>query len=165
MGWISRWGSLWIIHPFILAPKFVSIFKLLSNNSQLVLSARLMHSSYHSLTIFHGSSYDAASVNLISSYLAYSLTLMVSTTPCPDLYHVLEVLFLLKLNNIIVRLVCILLIHPGGSCGLSPPLGNTIMDKVTISIKGQHFFCQSAFIEFLSMSQEVGFLVHKIIPL
>jgi hypothetical protein len=25
MEWISGWGSLWIVHPFILAPKFVSI--------------------------------------------------------------------------------------------------------------------------------------------
>jgi hypothetical protein len=25
MGWIPRWGSLWIIHPFILAPNFVSV--------------------------------------------------------------------------------------------------------------------------------------------
>ena len=25
MGWIPRWGSLWMIHPFILAPKFVSV--------------------------------------------------------------------------------------------------------------------------------------------
>jgi hypothetical protein len=24
MGWIPRWGSLWIVHPFILAPNFVS---------------------------------------------------------------------------------------------------------------------------------------------
>jgi hypothetical protein len=25
MGWILRWGSLWIVHPFVLAPKFVSV--------------------------------------------------------------------------------------------------------------------------------------------
>ena len=25
MGWIPRWGSLWIVHPFILAPNFVSV--------------------------------------------------------------------------------------------------------------------------------------------
>jgi|UPI00001C4523 uncharacterized membrane protein len=25
MGWISKWGSLWIVHPFVLAPNFVSI--------------------------------------------------------------------------------------------------------------------------------------------
>jgi hypothetical protein len=25
MGWISRWGSYWIVHPFVLAPKFVSV--------------------------------------------------------------------------------------------------------------------------------------------
>jgi hypothetical protein len=25
MGWIPGWGSLWIVHPFILAPKFVSV--------------------------------------------------------------------------------------------------------------------------------------------
>ena len=24
MGWIPRWGSLWMVHPFILAPNFVS---------------------------------------------------------------------------------------------------------------------------------------------
>jgi hypothetical protein len=24
MGWIPRWGSLWIVHPFVLAPNFVS---------------------------------------------------------------------------------------------------------------------------------------------
>jgi hypothetical protein len=26
LGWISRWGSLWIVHPFVLAPNFVSVF-------------------------------------------------------------------------------------------------------------------------------------------
>jgi hypothetical protein len=25
LGWIPRWGSLWIVHPFILAPNFVSV--------------------------------------------------------------------------------------------------------------------------------------------
>jgi hypothetical protein len=25
MGWISRWGSLWIVHPFVSAPNFVSV--------------------------------------------------------------------------------------------------------------------------------------------
>ena len=25
MGWISRWGSLWMAHPFVLAPNFVSV--------------------------------------------------------------------------------------------------------------------------------------------
>jgi hypothetical protein len=25
MGWIPRWGSLWIVHPFALAPNFVSV--------------------------------------------------------------------------------------------------------------------------------------------
>jgi hypothetical protein len=25
MGWIPRWGSLWIVHPFIIAPNFVSV--------------------------------------------------------------------------------------------------------------------------------------------
>jgi hypothetical protein len=25
MGWIRGWGSLWIVHPFILAPNFVSV--------------------------------------------------------------------------------------------------------------------------------------------
>jgi hypothetical protein len=25
MGWIPRWGRLWIVHPFILAPNFVSV--------------------------------------------------------------------------------------------------------------------------------------------
>jgi hypothetical protein len=25
MGWIPRWGSLWIVHPFVLVPNFVSI--------------------------------------------------------------------------------------------------------------------------------------------
>jgi len=25
MGWIPRWGSLWIVHPFVLAPNFVSV--------------------------------------------------------------------------------------------------------------------------------------------
>jgi uncharacterized membrane protein len=25
MGWIPRWGILWIVHPFILAPSFVSV--------------------------------------------------------------------------------------------------------------------------------------------
>ena len=24
-GWIPRWGSLWMVHPFILAPNFVSV--------------------------------------------------------------------------------------------------------------------------------------------
>jgi hypothetical protein len=25
MGWIPGWGSLWIGHPFVLAPNFVSV--------------------------------------------------------------------------------------------------------------------------------------------
>ena len=25
MGWISGWGSLWIVHPFVQAPNFVSV--------------------------------------------------------------------------------------------------------------------------------------------
>jgi hypothetical protein len=25
MGWIPRWGSLWIVHHFVLAPNFVSV--------------------------------------------------------------------------------------------------------------------------------------------
>jgi hypothetical protein len=25
MGWIPGWGSLWMVHPFISAPKFVSV--------------------------------------------------------------------------------------------------------------------------------------------
>jgi hypothetical protein len=25
MGWITGWGSLWIVHPFIFAPNFVSV--------------------------------------------------------------------------------------------------------------------------------------------
>jgi hypothetical protein len=25
MGWIPRWGSLWMVHPFILAPNFFSV--------------------------------------------------------------------------------------------------------------------------------------------
>jgi hypothetical protein len=25
MGWIPRWGSLWMVHPFVLAPNFVSV--------------------------------------------------------------------------------------------------------------------------------------------
>jgi hypothetical protein len=25
MGWIPRWGSLWMVHPFALAPNFVSV--------------------------------------------------------------------------------------------------------------------------------------------
>jgi hypothetical protein len=25
MGWIHGWGSLWIVHPFILAPNFASV--------------------------------------------------------------------------------------------------------------------------------------------
>ena len=25
MGWMPRWGSLWIIHPFVLAPNFASV--------------------------------------------------------------------------------------------------------------------------------------------
>jgi hypothetical protein len=25
MGWIPGWGSLWTIHPFVLAPNFVSV--------------------------------------------------------------------------------------------------------------------------------------------
>jgi hypothetical protein len=25
MGWIPGWGSLWIVHPFFLAPNFVSV--------------------------------------------------------------------------------------------------------------------------------------------
>jgi hypothetical protein len=25
MGWIPGWGSLWMVHPFVLAPNFVSI--------------------------------------------------------------------------------------------------------------------------------------------
>uniref|UniRef100_A0A0V1KHH1 Uncharacterized protein n=1 Tax=Trichinella nativa TaxID=6335 RepID=A0A0V1KHH1_9BILA len=24
MGWTPRWGSLWMVHPFVLAPNFVS---------------------------------------------------------------------------------------------------------------------------------------------
>jgi hypothetical protein len=30
MGWISRWGSLWIVHSFILAPNFVSVTPFMS---------------------------------------------------------------------------------------------------------------------------------------
>jgi hypothetical protein len=29
MGWISRWGSLWTVYPFILAPNFVSVTTLI----------------------------------------------------------------------------------------------------------------------------------------
>jgi hypothetical protein len=25
MGWTPGWGSLWIVHPFVLAPNFVSV--------------------------------------------------------------------------------------------------------------------------------------------
>jgi hypothetical protein len=25
VGWIPRWGSFWIVHPFVLAPNFVSV--------------------------------------------------------------------------------------------------------------------------------------------
>jgi hypothetical protein len=25
MGWIPRWGSPWMVHPFVLAPNFVSV--------------------------------------------------------------------------------------------------------------------------------------------
>jgi hypothetical protein len=25
MGWITRWGSFWMVHPFVLAPNFVSV--------------------------------------------------------------------------------------------------------------------------------------------
>jgi hypothetical protein len=25
MGWIPGWGSFWIVHPFVLAPNFVSV--------------------------------------------------------------------------------------------------------------------------------------------
>jgi hypothetical protein len=25
MGWIPGWGSLWIVHPYVLAPNFVSV--------------------------------------------------------------------------------------------------------------------------------------------
>jgi hypothetical protein len=25
MGWIPRWGSLWMVHPFVSAPNFVSV--------------------------------------------------------------------------------------------------------------------------------------------
>jgi hypothetical protein len=25
MGWTPRWGSLWMVHPFVLAPNFVSV--------------------------------------------------------------------------------------------------------------------------------------------
>jgi hypothetical protein len=25
MGWIPGWGSLWMVHPFVLAPNFVSV--------------------------------------------------------------------------------------------------------------------------------------------
>jgi hypothetical protein len=25
MGWIPGWGSLWIVHPFVLAPNFVCV--------------------------------------------------------------------------------------------------------------------------------------------
>ena len=25
MGWIPRWGSLWMVHPFVLVPNFVSV--------------------------------------------------------------------------------------------------------------------------------------------
>jgi hypothetical protein len=30
MGWIPRWGSLWIVHPFVLAPNFVSVTPFMS---------------------------------------------------------------------------------------------------------------------------------------
>jgi hypothetical protein len=26
MGWIPRWGSLWMVHPFVLAPNFVFVY-------------------------------------------------------------------------------------------------------------------------------------------
>jgi hypothetical protein len=29
MGWIPRWCSLWIVHPFVLAPNFVSVTPLM----------------------------------------------------------------------------------------------------------------------------------------
>jgi hypothetical protein len=29
MGWIPGWGSLWIVHPFVLAPNFVSVTPLM----------------------------------------------------------------------------------------------------------------------------------------
>jgi hypothetical protein len=29
MGWIPGWGSLWIVHPFFLAPNFVSVTPLM----------------------------------------------------------------------------------------------------------------------------------------
>jgi hypothetical protein len=25
MGWTPEWGSLWMVHPFVLAPNFVSV--------------------------------------------------------------------------------------------------------------------------------------------
>jgi hypothetical protein len=31
MGWIPGWGSLWIIHPFVSAPNFVSVTLGLAN--------------------------------------------------------------------------------------------------------------------------------------
>jgi hypothetical protein len=41
MGWIPRWGSQWIGHPFVLAPNFVSVtpsmgilFPILRKNTQ-----------------------------------------------------------------------------------------------------------------------------------
>jgi hypothetical protein len=30
MGWIPGWGSLWIVHPFVLAPNFVSVTPFMS---------------------------------------------------------------------------------------------------------------------------------------
>jgi hypothetical protein len=30
MGWIPGWGSLWIVHPFMLVPNFVSVTPFMS---------------------------------------------------------------------------------------------------------------------------------------
>jgi hypothetical protein len=36
MGWIPGWGSLWMIHSFILAPNFVSVTPFMSRNGRLL---------------------------------------------------------------------------------------------------------------------------------
>ena len=51
MGWIPGWGSLWIVHPFVLAPNFVSVtpfmgilFPILRRNEVSTHCAYIEHS-------------------------------------------------------------------------------------------------------------------------
>jgi hypothetical protein len=42
MGWIPGWGSLWVVHPFVLAPNFVSVTPLKSVISNQVICIHLI---------------------------------------------------------------------------------------------------------------------------